>query len=93
MSFLSPVFFIGSISIDSIEGASCFNMGNNFPTGFESFKKHTQGFGSISGDHNDIQGLRSLLRDSNVIDMLNQAEGEDIPEWVKELITAKLSEN
>lgn len=89
MSLLSPVFFIGHIRIGSIEGASCLNMGNNLPVGFESHKKQNQGFGSISGDGNTIEDIRSLLEDSKIIDMLSQDNPEDIPDWVKQLILSK----
>lgn len=92
MSLLSPVFFIGHIRIGSIEGASCLNMGNNLPVGFESHKKQNQGFGSISGDGNTIQDIRSLLEDSKIIDMLSQDNPEDIPDWVKQLILSKANE-
>lgn len=88
MENLSPVFFIGNIRIGSVEGASCVNLGNNLPVGFQSFKKHNQGFGSISGDNNDISELCSVLKDTNAIDMLNQSGPEDIPDWIKRL-TAK----
>jgi hypothetical protein len=70
MSYLSPKFFIGSIKIGSIEGASCFNMGNNFPNHFTNHKKHNQGFGSVTGDHNDIKGILSRLDDSDQLDMV-----------------------
>jgi len=89
MPELSPVFFIGSIRIGTIEGASCVNMGNNLPVGFQSFKKQNQGFGSISGDNNEISELCSGLKDSNTVDMLNQPGAAPIPDWVKKLITAK----
>ncbi len=92
MTSFSPKFVIGNIRIGTIEGASCVNMGNNFPSNFQSVKKHNQGFGSISGDHNDVQGLRSILSDSNIIDMLTKTPvGEDIPDWVQELIRSRLA--
>ncbi|MFN7250310.1 MAG: hypothetical protein ACK4M9_05890 [Anaerobacillus sp.] len=91
MSSFSPNFTIGTIRIGTIEGASCVNMGNNFPSNFQSNKKHNQGFGSITGDHNTLEGLRSILTDSNIIDMITKsALDEDIPDWVKELIEEKL---
>lgn len=85
MDNLSPVFFIGSIRIGSVEGASCVNLGNNMPTGFQSFKKQNQGFGSITGDNNDISELCSVLKDTNMIDMLNQPGSDEVPDWVKRL--------
>ncbi|WP_210237251.1 hypothetical protein [Alteribacter natronophilus] len=89
MSWLSPNFFIGSIRIGAIEGASCMNMGNNYPANFRSHKKHNQGFGSISGDNNSLDGLRSVLSDPDVIDVLTQgsADGE-LPEVVQKLLAA-----
>lgn len=51
---LSPTFHIGNIKIGSIEGASCFSIGNNFIEDFKSSKKHSQGFGNIHGDRNDF---------------------------------------
>lgn len=92
MPELSPVFFIGSVRIGTVEGASCVNLGNNLPVGFQSYKKQNQGFGSISGDNNDISELCSALKDTNTIDMLNQPDAIDIPDWVEKLITAKQPE-
>jgi len=93
MSFLSPNIAIGTIRIGSIEGASVVNLGNNFPTGFQSFKKVNQGFGSISGDHNNIKGMRSQLSDSNIIDMLNGSDRfEELPDWLQLLIMEKMKE-
>lgn len=93
MSFLSPNIAIGTIRIGSIEGASAVNLGNNFPTGFQSFKKVNQGFGSISGDHNNIKGMRSQLSDSNIIDMLNGSDRfEELPEWLQSFIMEKMNE-
>lgn len=85
MSYLSPIFLIGKIHIGNVEGASCVNIGNNLPIGFESYKKQNQGFGSITGDHNDIKDLESKLKDSHVVDMINQSDNDDIPEYAKQL--------
>jgi hypothetical protein len=89
-SLLSPNFIIGHIRIGSVEGASCVNMGNNWPTGFESHKKHNQGFGSVGGDNNHIDGLRSLLNDSDFLDMFNPSD-DNIPDWLKEKIVGSMS--
>ncbi|HHW36415.1 MAG TPA: hypothetical protein GXX18_03865 [Bacillales bacterium] len=89
--YLSPNFVIGSIKIGSIEGASCLNMGNNFPSNFSSHKKQNQGFGSIIGDHNDIRDILSRLDDSDVLDMYNQMDQDDPPEWIKEIVSTKKS--
>lgn len=89
MSYLSPIFLIGKIHIGNVEGASCVNIGNNLPIGFESYKKQNQGFGSITGDHNEIKDLKSKLRDSHVVDMINQSEGDDIPDLLKQIVENK----
>lgn len=87
MGMLSPNFFIHTIRIGSLEGASCVNVGNNFPSGFTSHKKHNQGFGSIQGDHNDISRMMSRLDDEDEIDMLNSSNfDEDVPDWVKQML-------
>ena len=91
MDNMSPVFFIGSIRIGSVQGASCVNLGNNLPVGFQSFTKQNQGFGSISGDNNDISELCSVLKDTNMVDMLNQCGSDEVPDWVKRLAADKFS--
>ncbi|WLD93297.1 hypothetical protein [Alkalihalobacillus sp. AL-G] len=90
MGLLSPNFFINTIRIGTVEGASCVNFGNNAPSGFESYKKLNQGFGSISGDNNSIEGLRSLLSDSAIMDMLINSKENEIPGWTQDLIKEKL---
>ncbi|MFD1674207.1 hypothetical protein [Alicyclobacillus fodiniaquatilis] len=87
---LSPTFAIGTIRIGQIEGASCLNMGNNWPTNFRSTKKHTQGFGTVSGDHNTVREARSLLNDSDVIDTLSLGD-EPTPDWFMNFVK-KLSD-
>ncbi len=87
-SFMSPQFVIGSIRIGSVENASCINMGNNWPTAFESHQKLTQGFGSVSGDRNLVSGIRSLLNDSDVLDAL-QVGGADVPEWLQGILAGR----
>lgn len=77
-NLLSPVFLIGELRIGSISDASCLNMGNNYPTQFESHKKQNQGFGSIIGDHNGIEDIRTLLNDPDFIDMLGNLNGEGL---------------
>lgn len=93
MSHFSPNFFIKTLRIGSIEEASCLNMGNNLPIGFQSYTKQNQGFGTIHGNNNDITDIKSALKDSNVIDMLNQPGLDDLPDWVKKLIAAKLAKD
>ncbi|MFD1737659.1 hypothetical protein ACFSCX_14020 [Bacillus salitolerans] len=92
MSILSPKFMIGSIRIGSIEGASCLNMGNNFPNNFTSHKKHHQGFGTVIGDQNEIKGILSKLENQDTIDLITKADSEDTPQWVKDLITSALKD-
>lgn len=92
MSVLSPNFFIGKLRVGTVEGASCINMGNNFPVGFESHKKQNQGLGTISGDNNQFDGLRTLLNDSDIIDMLNQSDETEVPDWIKDLILSRMKE-
>lgn len=86
MSFLSPTFLIKEFKIGTISDASCLNMGNNWPTQFESHKKQNQGFGSITGDHNTIEDVRSLLSDPDFIDMLNVDDQEGLPDWLIQVI-------
>jgi hypothetical protein len=83
---MSPQFVIGSIRIGSVENASCINMGNNWPTAFENHQKLTQGFGSVSGDGNLVNDIRSLLNDADLLDMLNLADPE-LPEWLRGIIS------
>lgn len=82
-NLFSPLFVIGSIRIQSIEAASCLNMGNNWPTAFESYKKQNQ-LGEVSGDGNHIQGGQSVLNDTDLFDMLNLSD-QNIPDWVREV--------
>jgi len=89
MSFLSPNFLIGSIKIGTIENASCFNIGNNFPSHFSSFQKLNQGFGSITGDHNDIQDIISRLDVRDLLDMYHKMSDEDVRTYVKQLLAQK----
>ncbi|WP_085523042.1 hypothetical protein [Tuberibacillus sp. Marseille-P3662] len=92
MSLLSPNFLIGQIRIGTVSDASCVNLGNNLPTQFESHKKQNQGFGSITGDHNDIEDIRNLLDDADLIDMFQQMDNEAIPDWIKTLINEQIEE-
>ncbi len=93
MSIFSPNFAIGSIRIGTIEGASSLNMGNNVQSGFKSHQKVNQGLGNISGDGNQIEGLKSLLHDSTILDMLiNEDAPENLPGWLQEYIQEKIKE-
>ena len=58
---LSPTFHIGTIKIGSIEGASCFSIGNNFIEDFKNNKKHYQGLGNIHGDNNNFSHSTASL--------------------------------
>ncbi|KMJ58340.1 hypothetical protein AB685_10590 [Bacillus sp. LL01] len=89
MSHYSPNFFIGSIRIGVVESASCINMGNNYPSQFHSQKKHNQGVGNISGDENDIHGTKSQVSDSSLIDILDQTDHKELPEWLQDMMKEK----
>lgn len=81
---IAPNFFFRNFTIHSVEGASCVNIGSNRPIGFTSFKKHNQGFGSVSGSHNKIDGIKTLLSDQSLFDMFHDSNTEDMT-WVKEI--------
>ncbi|GAA3405908.1 hypothetical protein ACFFNY_26110 [Paenibacillus hodogayensis] len=83
-SLFSPNFVIGRIDIGSVEGASCVNMGNNFPSHFQSSKKQNQGFGEISGNNNTLSETRSALDDSDFLDWMSGEAAPDIPEAVRD---------
>ena len=84
-------FHINTITIHTVECASCVNIGNNFPAGFESYKKHTHGFGSISGNDNTIEGLKSLLHDHSLLDAFSGSDIYNSP-WIKDLMETKMKE-
>ncbi|MDC3413714.1 hypothetical protein NC797_13785 [Aquibacillus sp. 3ASR75-11] len=86
MKTLSPNFIIGSIQIGTIESASCVNFGNNFPKDFTSNKKQNQGFGSISGDNNDISDIFSRLDEKDIKEVFHQSQAGQYPEWLHKLI-------
>ncbi|ARI76110.1 hypothetical protein [Halobacillus mangrovi] len=90
MSYLSPYFFIGNIRIGSVENASCVNLGNNLPHGFESHQKNNQGLGNVYGDGNTLKDLRSLLSDSAILDMLSHQKDEPLPEWMEKIIEEQM---
>jgi hypothetical protein len=90
LSAFSPNFVIGNIQIGVIEGASCLNMGNNYPTNFQSKKKHNQGFGNVSGNQHHLDQTKSMLYDSKAIDSLTFDNGQEIPEWLKTILHEKL---
>lgn len=64
-----------------MEGASCINLGHNTPHRFQSHKKHNQGFGTIGGDHNLIEGARTMLHDPDTFDLADLSQGE-LPKWM-----------
>ncbi|MCM3616589.1 hypothetical protein M3936_03235 [Sutcliffiella horikoshii] len=92
MSHYSPNFFIGSIRIGVVESASCINMGNNYPTQFQSNKKHNQGVGNISGDDNDIHETKSHVSDSSGVDILEQTDNTELPVWLEDMVKKKIYE-
>jgi hypothetical protein len=94
MSIFSPNFIIGSIRIGTIEGASTVSMGNNLQHGFMNHQKINQGLGNISGDGNHIEGLKSLLQDSAILDILgNHTSPDELPCWVQQLVKERLQES
>lgn len=60
-AILSPTFEIGTIKIGVIESASCFSIGNNFIEDFQNNKQHSQGFGNIHGDKNNLAHMKASL--------------------------------
>ncbi|MGM9988223.1 MAG: hypothetical protein ACI35O_13485 [Bacillaceae bacterium] len=92
MSVLSPNFVIGSISIGIVEDASCINIGNNFPMDFQSHKKQNQGFGTIAGHGNHLDGMKSLLHDAAVLDFITDGKETVVPDWVRVLIEQRLNQ-
>src|SRR4051794_24220594 len=93
----SPSFFIGSISIGTVEGASCVNLGNNLPSGFVNYKKQNQGFGSISGDNNDIHDILATIDEDQISDTfhydgLEETKDEQIRDKIKnEMLESELN--
>jgi hypothetical protein len=78
-SVLSPTFIIGSIRIGTVEGASCVNFGNNWPSEFTSISKQQQGFGNVSGDHNDLTRFRAHLEALERLESLEELTDEPSP--------------
>jgi hypothetical protein len=85
-SFFSPSFIIGAIRIGSVSSASALNIGNNWPTNFESHIKHNQGFGNIKGTNHQIRGAQSFLNDPDAFDMMNISSEAEIPDWLKSMM-------
>ncbi|MED4953628.1 hypothetical protein NYE69_01335 [Paenibacillus sp. FSL R5-0527] len=73
---LAPNFVIGHIRVGTVEGSSCINIGNNLPSGFTSHKKQNQGL-SVSGDHNELKDIESLLDNAGSAELLGSVFGED----------------
>jgi len=87
----SPAFYIGSISIGTVEGASCVNLGNNLPSNFTNYKKHNQGFGNISGDQANVHDILASLEEKDTSDVFGYEKEEneetlEINQMVKELM-------
>nr|WP_071316333.1 hypothetical protein [Anaerobacillus isosaccharinicus]MBA5587210.1 hypothetical protein [Anaerobacillus isosaccharinicus]QOY34596.1 hypothetical protein AWH56_017955 [Anaerobacillus isosaccharinicus] len=93
MSSLNPNFLIGNLRIGSVEGASCINLGNNFPIDFQSFKKQNQGFGNMTGDNNQSSDMKSFLADienqEEFLEIIKNLNDEDLPKWFKDLIASE----
>lgn len=83
MKRFSPSFFIGTISIGTVEGASCVNLGNNLPSGFVNYKKHNQGFGTIHGNNNDIHGILAKIDEKDIHDTFNYENDDNQNELSK----------
>ncbi|WP_423798243.1 hypothetical protein [Neobacillus sp. SAB-20_R2A] len=96
MKRFSPSFFIGSISIGTVEGASCVNLGTNLPSGFVNYKKQTQGFGSITGDHNDIHEIIASIDENAISDIFHydlleqQQNGQALDKIQQEMLNSEL---
>ncbi|MGG1369926.1 hypothetical protein ABE322_29720 [Priestia megaterium] len=78
MRFPSPIFNIRNINIGTVESASCVNIGNNYPSSFTSNKKQLQGFGSISGDYNNISEIFARVCTKSQFDMINQMKNFEL---------------
>ncbi|WP_456276111.1 hypothetical protein [Bacillus sp. AK128] len=87
----SPIFHIKEFKVGNLENASTINIGNNYPSNFKGFKRHSQGLGNIDGDHNDIHDLKSHLNLRYLMDTLMENQDE-LPEWVKELLNEQEKE-
>lgn len=86
-SLFSPQFVIGTIQIGTIQGASCMNMGNNFPTDFTSTQKFNQGFGNVTGDHNAFKEPRTAVEDADLVDMMQGShDQEELPAWLEQMM-------
>ncbi|WP_238413437.1 MULTISPECIES: hypothetical protein [Alicyclobacillus] len=83
--FFSPTFAIGTLRIGQIEGASCLNMGNNWPSHFRSYKKTNQGFGSVSGDHAVLKDMKSFLHDPDILDHPGNVE-RPTEDWLQQML-------
>lgn len=83
-SFPAPIFLIGTIQIKSVEGASCINFGNNYPTHFQSHKKQNQGFGTVSGDHSQIFGTKAKLDHAGSFELRNP-ERKEFPKSINKI--------
>jgi hypothetical protein len=89
MKTLSPTFYIGTIQIGTVQDASCVNFGNSFPKDFTSQKNQNQGFGSISGDNNDIHDIISRLTQRNTAEIFGDATKAEQPDWLESLVKSQ----
>ncbi|HAQ06300.1 MAG TPA: hypothetical protein DCR24_01715 [Bacillus bacterium] len=89
MNTLNPTFYIGSIQIGTIQDASCVNFGNSFPQDFTSQKSQNQGFGSISGDHNDIHDILSRLTQRDITEIYTDSDKGEHPEWLEKMVKSQ----
>jgi hypothetical protein len=89
MKTLSPGFVIGSIRIGTIQDASCVNFGNSFPSDFTSQKKQNQGFGTISGDHNDIHDILSRLLERETTEIFYDQPADNGDELLQNILQSQ----
>ncbi|RIV28594.1 hypothetical protein D2Q93_02245 [Alicyclobacillaceae bacterium I2511] len=80
-AMLSPTFIIGSIHIGTVQNASSVSIGNNWLSGFRSVSKSTQGIGTLYGDKNTIQSVRTLVYDPDTLSERTVSFPE-LPNWL-----------
>ncbi|WP_026692311.1 hypothetical protein [Peribacillus kribbensis] len=72
------------------------NLGNNLPSGFVNYKKHSQGFGSIHGDHNDIHEILATIKEKDIQDtfhydaLQNESDEQILNKLADEMLNTEL---
>lgn len=87
----SPVFHFNEFKVGNLENASAINFGNNYPNNFRGYKRHSQGLGTIEGNHNDIHDLEASMSQRYLMDALVD-RNEELPDWIKELVQQNQNE-